>query len=224
MCTRRFPFDRSVSRAKYLLGLFLLPMLCYGDPVGSVFVSGHDPDFHALVGNTLGAQHLIQDALAFARNGNSEPILFIESNTNNNTLGDHVDSELGFQASGFTAANTPGDHYVKIDAAGFSTVDFSLYSAIFVPSDHGGSLTGDDLQALNARSADILTYINAGGGLVAFAEDGFHTPATVGPESALFGFLPFLVTSTALSEAENGNTVTAFGASLGLTTTDINGN
>lgn len=144
--------------------------------------------------------------------------------TANLGLGDHLDSEAGLQNSGYTPGTTPGNHYVKVNAADFASADLSLYSAIFVPSDHGGTLTGDDLEALDARSADILNYVNAGGGLLALAEDGNHTPATDGSTPALFGFLPFLVTAAPLSEFENGNTLTAFGLSLGLTTADINGN
>jgi hypothetical protein len=197
---------------------------CFADPLGSVFVSGHDPDFHAIAGNTLGAQNIINRALDFARNGNTAPILLIQSNTTNLALGDHLNSETGLQNSGYTAGATTGQHYVKVDATNFATTNLSLYSAIFVPSDHGGTLTGDDLQALNARAADILSYVNAGGGLVAFAEDGFRQLAAVGPQPTAFGFMPFLVVSTALSQAENGNTLTPFGSSLGLTTSDINGN
>jgi len=192
---------------------------------GSVFVSGHDPDFHATGGaNTVGAQNLIDLALDFVRNGNNAPILFIQSNTANIGLGDHLDSELGLIASGYTAGSTPGNHYVKENATQFATENLSLYSAIFVPSDHGGTLTGDDLQALNARSTDIIAYVNAGGGLFALAEDGFHTAATDGSTPALFGFLPFLATSAPLTEFENGNTLSPFGVSLGLTPSDINGN
>ena len=29
---------------------------------GNIFVSGHDADFHAISGNTIGAQHLIQQS------------------------------------------------------------------------------------------------------------------------------------------------------------------
>jgi hypothetical protein len=192
---------------------------------GSVFVSGHDPDFHAFLGpNAPGAENIINRALDFARNGDTDPILLLKSNTNNIALGDHTDSESGLQAAGYTQAATPGQHYVKVDAAGFAAANLANFSAIFIPSDHGGTLTGNDLKALVARSADILAYINAGGGLVAFAEDGFHTPASVGPEATPFSYLPFLVSSTAFSEAENGNTLTPFGSSLGLLTTDINGN
>jgi len=192
---------------------------------GTIFVSGHDADFHALVGgNSLGAQNIINRALDFVRDGNTAPILYLQSNTLNIGLGDHVDSEQGLIASGYTAGGGAGNHYVKVDAAGFAAANLALYSAVFLPSDHGGSLTGDDLAAVNARSADLIAYLNAGGGLVAFAEDGFRTPASSGPQPANFGFLPFLATSAPLSEFENGNTLTPFGLSLGLTVSDINGN
>lgn len=141
---------------------------------GSVFVSGHDPDFHAISGNTTGAQHIIQRSLDCARNGNSAAILFLQGNTDNISLGDHLNSETGLNNSGYSAGSTPGNHYVKVNAAAFATVNLALFSAIFVPSDHGGTLTNADLLALNARSADILAYLNAGGGLVAFAEDGIR--------------------------------------------------
>ena len=196
---------------------------------GSVFVTGHDPDYHAIEGNVtnpVGAQHIVQRALEFTRNGNTAPILFIQTDTSNLALplNDHLDSEDGLISSGFTAASTPGNHYVRVNATEFATINLSLFSAIFVASDHGGTLAGNDLQAINARTADILSYINAGGGLVALAEDGFRQPASVGPQPASFGFLPFLVTAVPLGEEEQGNTLTPFGASLGLLTSDINEN
>ncbi len=191
---------------------------------GSIFVSGHDSDFHASAGNTVGAQNIINRALDYTRGGNTAPILLIETSTANLGLGDHLDSEVGLINSGYTAGNTPGKHYVKVSASGFLTANLSLYSSIFIPSDHGGTLTGDDLQAINSRSGDIFSYLNAGGGLAAFAEDGFRVPAAVGPQPSNFGFLPFLVTSAPHGEYENGNSLTAFGASLGLVNSDINGN
>jgi hypothetical protein len=191
---------------------------------GNIFVSGHDADFHALSGNTVGAQHLIQDSLLFARNGNTAPILFLQTDTSNLALGDHLDSQQGLIASGYTAGNTAGNHYVTVNATTFSTIDLSQFSAIFVPSDHGGTLTGNDLRALDNRATDIIAYLNGGGGLVAWAEDGDHQPATPGPQPALFGFLPFLVSSTGLSQGESGFTLSPFGASLGLTVSDINNN
>jgi hypothetical protein len=193
---------------------------------GSVFVSGHDPDFHSQAGpNAPGAQDIIEDALAFARNGNNKPVLLIETDpAPNESLGDHLDSEQGLIASGYTVGTTAGNHFVRVSAAQFATENLSQFSAIFVPSDHGGSLTGNDLEALDNRATDILSYIDNGGGLVAFAEDGFHTAATDGSHPALFGFLPFLVSSTAAEQFESGNSLTAAGLALGLTDSDINGN
>jgi hypothetical protein len=194
---------------------------CDAVVAGSIFVSGHDPDFHAFAGsNAAGARNLINLSLDFVRGGNTAPILFLESNTLNVGLGDHVDSESGLIASGYSAGTTPGSHYVKVNSVQFAGVDLSLYSAIFVPSDHGGTLTGDDLLALNARAGDILAYLNAGGGLVAFAEDGFR----IGPAATNFGFLPFLVSAAAASQGESGFTLTPAGTALGLVSSDINGN
>ncbi len=218
----RFPPSQHRTISLAIIGCALVTV--ESSFAGSVFVSGHDSDFHAQSGNTLGAQNIIDRGLDFVRNGSTAPILFVESSNANAALGDHLDSELGLQASGYTAGVTAGNHYVKVDASGFATANLASYSAIFVPSDHGGSLTGDDLKALNARTGDIINFVNSGGGLFALAEDGQHTPPTSGPAPALFGFLPFLATSSPLSEAESGNTLTPFGTSLGLTTSDINGN
>jgi PEP-CTERM motif-containing protein len=213
---------QKMSRRCSFISLSLTALLS-GLPAfgGSVFVSGHDPDFHAIAGNTAGAQHMIQVTLGYARDGNTAPILLIKSNTDNISLGDHLDSEIGLNNSGYTAASTPGNHYVKVSAAEFALVNLALYSAIFVPSDHGGTLTNSDLAALNARSADILAYLNAGGGLVAFAEDGIRSG---GSSAQNFGFLPFLVSAAAVGQGESSFTLTPEGIALGLTLNDINGN
>ena len=207
------------------VALGVLLGLCQSLFAGNVFITGHDPDFHASQGgNAPGAQNIIIRALNFTRAGYTAPILYVQSNTNNTALGDHTDSEQGLIASGYTAGNTPGNHYVKVNATQFATTNLSAFSALFIPSDHGGSLAGDDLAAVNLRAADIQSYVNAGGGLVALAEDGFRTPAASNPQPANFAFLPFLVSAPALSQSETGYTLTPFGAGLGLTVNDINGN
>jgi hypothetical protein len=190
---------------------------------GSIFVTGEDPDFHDQAGpNTLGAIHIIDQSLAFARNGNTAPILFVYTDPAPNiALGDHLDSQTGLIDAGYTVGTTPGNHYVIANAAQFATIDLSSFSAIFIPSDHGGSLMESDLVALDSRSTDIIKYLNAGGGLVALAEDGDHAG---GNSAKLFGFLPFLVSSTAFETFESGNTLTTAGLALGLTNSDINGN
>jgi hypothetical protein len=95
------------------------------------------------------------------------------------------------------------------------------YSAIVVASDHGGMLSAAELGFLNNHAGDILDYINAGGGLYAEAESNAAGMIGATPR---FNFLPFLVSSNDFQSAESGNTVTAFGASLGLTNADVNGN
>jgi hypothetical protein len=190
-----------------------------------VFLSGHDPDYHATIGsNTMGAVNIVRRSLAFVRNGNDAPILFIQSNTENIALGEHADSELGLIASGYAAGSAPGENYVKVNSTQFATEDLSKYSALLIPSDHGGSLTGDDLVAINHRTADILEFVHRGGGLVAFAQDGMRVPATVEPQPTNFGFLEGIVSSTGLNQDEAEFMITPFGESLGLTLDDINRN
>lgn len=102
-----------------------------------------------------------------------------------------------------------------------NTVNFSNYNAIVIASDFGGWLRQRELSALNARSTDIINYLNGGGGLYAMAESGPPFGLTT---SGQFGYLPFVVSSVALNQTESGNTVTPFGASLGLSNSNINGN
>ena len=93
------------------------------------------------------------------------------------------------------------------------------YNAIVVASDFGGILTQAELDILNARSSDIITFLNASGGLYAMAESNSRGQLT--PNGGHFGFLPFVVSSTQFNQSEVGTTVTPFGASLGLTNADV---
>ena len=51
-----------------------------------------------------------------------------------------------------------------------------------------------------------------------------NSGAGLTPGGGHFGFLPFIVSSTGKNQAETGTTVTAFGASLGLTNADVSAN
>ena len=194
----------------------------------AIFLTGHDPDFHAsLGGNLTGARNINTTAIefitdpannAFAADGISQ-FLFVESSISppaGHTLGIN-----GIVASGYTE----GVDFVHADA---STLDAQLdllgttYSAIVVASDFGGVLTSAELNILNGRSADIISFLNAGGGIYAMAESNSQAHLTTG--STPFGYLPFVVSSQQLNQDEIGNTVTAFGLGLGLTNSDVNGN
>jgi len=112
----------------------------------SVFVTGHDPIWHAGEGgNFTGAANLARTGIEFARDGDTNPFLFVEAKTapvpaGNAYTAPFLMSELGYG---------PGD-YVQMDAADLAALpDFraalSGYSAIVVASDHGGMLTSAEL-------------------------------------------------------------------------------
>ena len=208
------------SRHLYLLvlSLFAAPALA-----GSIFVSGHDPVWHASMGaNAAGATKLANTAISYARDGSILPFLFIESKTTAVPAGNAHEAPFLTSALGFTAVT---DYDVMDGADLLALADFRValnsYSAIVVASDHGGMLTTAELGFLNSHSADILDYINAGGGVAAFAES--NTKGLIGA-TPRFGFLPFLVSSSDFGSLETSNTVTSFGTSLGLTNDDVNGN
>jgi hypothetical protein len=215
-----------MSLRKIVTGLALMAVLLGFTGVqvqaGAVFVSGHDPIWHAGIGsNKVGATNLALAGINFARDGSTDKFLFIESKTapvpsGNARVAPFLTSALGFASSDF-------DHMEasELNALPDFAAALSSYSAIVVASDHGGMLTAAELGFLNSHSSDILNYINAGGGVAAFAESnqkGLITGETP------FGFIPFLVSSAAFPDAETGNTVTAFGAGLGLVDSDVNGN
>jgi hypothetical protein len=192
---------------------------------GSIFLTGHDPDFHAtLGGNATGAQTINTTAIDFVTDPLfnpyfSLPFLFVESNIA--TPGGHTVGEDGIVASGYVT----GVDYIAADASTLNTALDGLgilYSAIVIASDFGGLLTQAELDILNARSADIISFLNSGGGLYAMAESNGGAHLT--PTGGHFDFLPFIVTSTAFDQSEVGITVTAYGASLGLSNADVNGN
>lgn len=183
---------------------------------GPVFLTGHDPDFHAQ--GQLSGQKQLNVALKYVTGGSyndgSTKFLWVES-SKAATSGHRV-GFLGLGSIGVGAGNVD-----RVDAAGIGAVDFSHYSAIVVASSFGGMLTSAEINALILRSADIKTFVNAGGGLAAFAEC-FATAACDGSNlsdpTTPFGYLPITVTSV---DTVAPYTVTAFGAGLGLTNTDV---
>ena len=219
---------RSVVRLVRTTALVTLVVLLGGLPraeAGAIFLTGHDPDFHATVGgDAIGARNINNAAINFIMDPvfnpfASLPFLFVESNIA--PPGGHVTGENGIIASGYTT----GVDYVAADA---STLNAALdglgtlYGGIVVASDFGGVLTQAELNILNARSADIIAFLNAGGGLYAIAESNGGAGLT--PGGGHFGFLPFIVSSTSFDAAETGNVVTPFGLTLGITNDDVNGN
>jgi hypothetical protein len=179
---------------------------------GHVFLTGHDPDFHAQ-GQPDGEVQL-NVALNYVTGGTyndgSTKFLWVESDLTPD--GNHRVGFDGLSFIGVGAGNVD-----RVNAAGFATADLNDYSAIVVASSFGGMLTSAEINAMIARSADIASFINAGHGLAAFAEC-FQTSACIGSNLAdpttPFGYLPITVTSVDTTAPYH---VTPFGASLGLT-------
>lgn len=200
---------------------------------GSILLTGHDPDFHAsnAAGTAIdsqGAVNINQVAINFildpafnsVSNGGITKFLFVESSIT--PPAGHRVGKNGIIQSGYVEG-------VDFDHHDASTLDAALnllgtsYAGIVVASDFGGLLTQAELDILNGRSADIISFLNVGnGGLYAMAEG--DSGAGLTPGGGHFGFLPFVATTTGLNQSEAGTTVTAFGASLGLTNADVSDN
>ncbi len=211
-----------------LVGMLLCLSISTGT-AGSIFLTGHDPDYHAYAGfnNAVGAQHINQAAISyildptansFAASG-IHPFLFVEGGIV--PPDGHANGENGLIASGYQPGVDFETHNAS-DLASQLPLLGTKYSGIVVGSDFGGISTQSELDILNAQNSMIIAFLNAGGGLYAMAE----TSSSDGlAKSGLFGFLPFLVPSVVpLEQSETGNQLTPFGLSLGLTNSDINGN
>ena len=186
---------------------------------GAVYLTGHDPDFHAQ--GQVSGQNQLNVALNFVTGGAyndaapTKKFLWVESR----------DPILGGHRRGFDGLATIGVGATDVDwvdASQLSAVIFTNYSAIAVASSFGGMLSTAEINGLISRSADIASFINGGGGLAAFAEcyqtAGCDTAGNITVGTALFGFLPVNVTSVGTAAPY---IVTAYGASLGLTNADV---
>jgi hypothetical protein len=215
-------------KLKLFLFVLLLGVLVGPALAGSLFLTGHDPDFHAVQGgNSAGAQRINQGAISYVMDplfnpfvaGGVNKFLFVESDIS--PPSGHVLGVNGIAASGYVS----GVNFDKVDASGLNGALNQLgttYSALVVASDFGGVLTQAELDILDSRALDIISFLNNGGGLYAMAES--NNGAGLTPNGGHFGFLPFIVASNSLDQSESGFTVTPFGAGLGLANTDINGN
>ena len=172
---------------------------------GPIFLTGHDPDFHAQL--EVGARNLLTSGIAFVTGGTyvqgttfagastqGSQFLWVESRIP--TPGGHLIGKNGLSAIGLSE----GTDFTHVNAAEFlalTEAQLGSYSAIAVASSFGGLLTRAELDALTSRSGDIANFINNGGGLFASSEcypcgSNLLAGATA---PSLFGFLPISVTS-----------------------------
>lgn len=195
---------------------------------GSIFLTGHDPDFHAqLGGNALGAQHINQAAIGYIMDagfntfvaGGATKFLFVESSIA--PPGGHTDGEAGIIASGYVAGVDYDRHSATTLNAAMDQLG-TVYGGIVIASDYGGILTQAELDILNAHKTFLIDFLNDGGGLYAMAEG--NSGAGLTPNGGWYGYLPFVAASNVVNQNEDGFTVTSFGQTLGLVDNDINGN
>jgi hypothetical protein len=191
---------------------------------GPIFLTGDDPDFHAQ--DSVAAQHLLRAGLTFALGGsanfndNIHRFLWVESfipATSGHRVGEQSLDDIGLMPG-------VGQDFDWVDAAGFATANLSNYTAIGVASSFGGMFTSAELNAMIARTADITAFINAGGGLFASAEcdvAGVACDASnmIAPHGTMYGYLPVTVSSIPPTPPF---TVTAYGTTLGLASSDLN--
>jgi Dockerin type I domain/Right handed beta helix region/Bacterial pre-peptidase C-terminal domain len=146
---------------------------------GPVFLDGGDRDDHGFRNNS-GNQNgwkFIQQALNFANtnslNTAGAGILAIGVQENTDTP---TQAELAIKAT----AAALGLNLTIVRGSDISTVNFSQFKLIYVPSDAGdtfGGISNADIALLAARKLDIQNYVNVvGGGLVALTEDFAAAP------------------------------------------------
>lgn len=207
-----------ISRMCALLGTLAGAALPGTSHAGAIFLTGHDPDFHSQPGAGAGST-LLATGLSFVTGGTyndhnsaTKKFLWVESTIP--VPGGHLRGESSLDDIGVNSSD-----YDRVDGAGFASVNLADYSAIAIASTFGGTLTRAELLALVARSADIASFINAGGGLFASAECFPCGANLAGGSDLLFAFLPVTVTSIGANAPFH---VTGYGASLGLTDADMN--
>lgn len=111
-----------------------------------------------------------------------------------------------------------------------STFSLSGYGAIIVPSDFGGTLDQDQVDALAARRAALASFVIGGGGIVVLSEQGMIYPEGRNISwvslNSIYSFLPFDLAPYAryADQLETGFVVTNYGLAIGLDGSDVSGN
>ena len=184
---------------------------------GDIFLTGHDPDFHAQGSGEPGAEDLLKVGLDFVTNGTYTDtitkFLWVESR-----IAPPSGHRTGELALSVDLGLTLGTHYDRANGAELASVDFSNYSAIAIASTFGGLLTEAELDALIARKDDIEEFVNSGGGVFASAECYPCGQNLAGSAAKLFAYLPINLSSI---NASLPFQVTPFGTSLGLDNDDL---
>ena len=169
---------------------------------GNIWLTGHDADFHCTGGQQC---NHFGTALDFARQGAANkalPLLFLDSGSELSTASANAISKAKNSVEG--AGNAFNFIVVDPTSVGFASLAFNAFSAIVVASDSscgGCDNNAADIAAINARTSDIASFFNAGGGLVYFAGAGnfasYYNSVPVGA-TAVPVTSPFTLTAAGL--------------------------
>lgn len=160
---------------------------------GKIYISGQDSDDSGHVSTSFGSQ-----LLGFINGGNTNGgsgILILGGYT-------------GQSASAVNTWNTVPSYTLTAasGATAISAANFASFAGIFMPSavnQTGGGMTQAELDAINARSGDIASFVNGGGNLMALTQQGL---------TGAFGWFPLGALSTASIGTNNVSQTAALGA------------
>lgn len=190
---------------------------------GGVFVSGHDSDGHSAGEHdgqlTSAADHIITRAIEYVSYNKPNPKVLLATDLRFPGA-DNGDSRRARSRYNLTVADYGSGQEGALD---LHTVNFKDYDVLFVASSYGGWLRQDELDILNARRADVMEFVNEGGGLVALAELGGRLRADSlypGVTRDHYRFLPIQVSTVQFAEDEHGSRISPEGEAMGLTIFD----
>jgi IPTL-CTERM motif len=191
---------------------FALVFLALPAQAGNLWLTGHDADFHCSGGNQCNHMGV---AANFVRQGaptKTLPILVLDSGTQVATALSNPTARARNAVEG--AGNPFPITVVDPSTPAFATTPLTVanWSAIIIASDSScGGCDNDvaDIAAINARTAEIQAFFNAGGGL--FYLSGAANRATY------YASVPIPATGAAVSPPF---TLTTVGTSLGLIAPD----
>jgi len=167
---------------------------------GKIYISGQDSDDNGHVSVSYGSQ-----MLGFVGTGNTNGgtgILMLGGYTS--TSGSIINSWNAGPGYILTAASGAG---------AIASANFASFAGIFMASSDTntvGGITQSELNAINARAADIATFVNAGGNLMALTQQGL---------SGSFGWFPLGALTTASIGTTNISQTAALSAA-GFTATN----
>ena len=196
--------------SKYTAIASLLVGLASGSAqAGKIFVSGQDSDDSGHVSTSFGGQML--DFIGAGNTNGGSGILILGGYTGTSSTSINAWNGVANSGSGYTLTHASG-------AAAITAIDLSSYAAVFMGSDSvntGGGITQTELNAINTRAADIATFVNDGGNLMALTQAGL---------SGAFGWFPLgALTTSPISTANISQTANLAAAGFTATNAEISG-